>query len=125
MWRRPRSGRSSRTPGSRRHPSGRPVPGRTSCAPRRTRSSRATSSKPSPCPGRLYVFALIEHTDRRIRILGVTAHPTTSWVVHAACNLVMDLQDAGCQARYLIRDRDVKFPGMLDTILADAGIEVV
>ncbi|MER7569486.1 integrase core domain-containing protein [Streptomyces sp. NPDC097941] len=74
---------------------------------------------------RLYVFALIEHTDRRIRILGVTAHPTTSWVVQAARNLVMDLQDAGCQARYLIRDRDGKFPELFDTILADAGIEVV
>jgi putative transposase len=74
---------------------------------------------------RLYVFGLIEHTDRRIRILGVTAHPTTSWVVQAARNLVMDLQDAGCQARYLIRDRDGKFPELFDTILADAGIEVV
>jgi putative transposase len=74
---------------------------------------------------RLYVFALIEHTDRRIRILGVTAHPTTSWVVQAARNLVMDLEDAGCQARYLIRDRDGKFPELFDTILADAGIEVV
>jgi transposase len=74
---------------------------------------------------RLYVFALIEHTDRRIRILGVAAHPTTSWVVQAAKNLVMDLQDAGCQARYLIRDRDGKFPELFDTTLADAGIEVV
>jgi len=74
---------------------------------------------------RLYVFALIEHTDRRIRILGVTAHPTASWGVQAARNLVMDLQDAGCQARYLIRDRDGKLPELFDTILADAGIEVV
>jgi transposase InsO family protein len=74
---------------------------------------------------RLYVFAFIEHTGRRIRILGVTAHPTTSWVVQAARNLVMDLQDADCQARYLIRDRDGKFPELFDTILADAGIEVV
>ncbi|MGI3229953.1 integrase core domain-containing protein [Streptomyces sp. GTA36] len=37
----------------------------------------------------------------------------------------MDLQDAGCQARYVIRDRDGKFPELFDTILADAGIEVV
>ncbi|WP_435864209.1 integrase core domain-containing protein [Streptomyces mirabilis] len=74
---------------------------------------------------RLYVFAFIEHIGRRIRILGVTAHPATSWVVQAARNLVMDLQDADCQARYLIWDRDGKFPELFDTILADAGIEVV
>jgi transposase InsO family protein len=37
----------------------------------------------------------------------------------------MDLQDAGCRARFLIRDRDGKFPGLFDAILADAGIEVV
>ncbi|MFD4554278.1 integrase core domain-containing protein [Streptomyces sp. NPDC058469] len=55
----------------------------------------------------------------------MTAHPTTSWVVQAARNPVMDLQDAGCQARYLIRDRDGKSPELCDTIPADAGIEVV
>ena len=37
----------------------------------------------------------------------------------------MDLEDAGCQARFLIRDRDGKFPGLFDVILADAGIDVV
>ncbi|WP_055495744.1 integrase core domain-containing protein [Streptomyces sp. TP-A0356] len=74
---------------------------------------------------RLYVLAVIEHTNRRIRILGSTAHPTASWVTQAAKNLVMDLEDTGCRARYLIRDRDGKFPKLFDAVLQDAGIEIV
>jgi putative transposase len=74
---------------------------------------------------RMYVFAVIEHTSRRIRVLGATAHPTASWVTQAAKNLVMDLEDTGCRARFIIRDRDGKFPAMFDAILADAGIGVV
>ena len=74
---------------------------------------------------RLHVLAVIEHASRRIRILGPTAHPTASWVAQAARNPVMDLEDAGCRARFLIRDRDGKFPGPFDAILADAGIDVV
>ena len=37
----------------------------------------------------------------------------------------MDLDDAGCQVKYLIRDRDGKYPAPFDAILADAGITVV
>jgi transposase len=74
---------------------------------------------------RLHVLAVIEHASRRIRILGATAHPTASWAAQAARNLVMDLEDAGCRARFLIRDRDGKFPGLFDAIPADAGIDVV
>jgi transposase InsO family protein len=74
---------------------------------------------------RLYVLAVIEHASRRIRVLGATAHPTTSWVTQAARNLVMDLEDAGRHARFLIRDRDGKFPALFDAVLADAGIQVV
>ena len=37
----------------------------------------------------------------------------------------MDLEDAGSRARFLIRDRDGKFPGLFDAVLQDAGIEVV
>jgi transposase InsO family protein len=37
----------------------------------------------------------------------------------------MDLEDAGCRARFLIRDRDGKFPELFDAVLKDAGIEVV
>src|SRR5258705_1467708 len=74
---------------------------------------------------RMYVLAVIEHTTRRIRILGATAHPSTSWVAQVARNLVTDLEDAGSNARYLIRDRDGKFPALFDAVLADAGIKVL
>jgi putative transposase len=74
---------------------------------------------------RLYILAVIEHASRRIRILGATAHPTAAWLIQAARNLVMDLQDAGSTARYLIRDRDGKYPALFDAILADSGITAV
>ena len=73
----------------------------------------------------LFVLAAIEHATRRIRVLGATAHPTAAWVAQAARNLVMDLQDAGSQARFLIRDRDGKFPALFNEVLKDAGIEIV
>jgi hypothetical protein len=37
----------------------------------------------------------------------------------------MHLEDAGCQARFLIRDRDGKFPAPFDAVLKDAGVTVV
>lgn len=74
---------------------------------------------------RLYVFAVIEQASRRIRILGATPHPTAPWVTQMAKNLVMELEDVCSQARFLIRDRDGKFPALFDAILADAGIEAV
>ncbi|WP_248963579.1 transposase [Sphaerisporangium perillae] len=74
---------------------------------------------------RLYVFAVIEHSTRRIRILGSTAHPAAQWVVQLGRNLVMDLEDVGSRAWFLIRDRDSKFTAAFDALLADAGLKVV
>ncbi|MDW6063978.1 integrase core domain-containing protein [Streptomyces sp. FXJ1.4098] len=73
---------------------------------------------------RMYVLVVIEHSSRRIRILGATAHPTASWVIQAAKNLVMDLEDVGCRARFMIRDRDGKFPVLFDAVLKGTGIKV-
>ncbi|MEU7856401.1 integrase core domain-containing protein [Nonomuraea sp. NPDC049141] len=58
-------------------------------------------------------------------MLGTTPHPTAAWVSQVFKNLVMDLQDAGCRAHYLIRDQDGKFPALMEEILADAGIHTV
>ncbi|MFE2182846.1 integrase core domain-containing protein [Streptomyces sp. NPDC059455] len=74
---------------------------------------------------RMYVLVVIEHGSRRIRILGATAHPIASWVAQAAKNLVMDLEDLDCRARFMIRDRDGKYPALFDAVLKDAGIDVV
>jgi transposase InsO family protein len=73
----------------------------------------------------MYVLAVVEHATRRVRILGATAHPTATWVAQTARNLVMDLEDADCKVKYLIRDRDGKYPALFDSVLTDAGISVV
>jgi transposase InsO family protein len=73
----------------------------------------------------LTVLAVIEHRTRRVHVLGVSAHPTAAWVTQVVRNLVMDVQDAGSNITYLIRDRDVRYAAGFDTVLADEGIKVV
>jgi transposase InsO family protein len=72
-----------------------------------------------------HVLAVTEHASRHVRILGATAHPVTDRVVQQARNPVMDLEDAGVSARFLIHDRDASFSAAFDQALADAGIEVI
>jgi putative transposase len=72
-----------------------------------------------------YVFAVIEHASRRIRFLGLTAHPTAEWTTQIARNLVMDLQDTGATVKYLIRDRDSKFTRAFGAVFESEGIGIV
>jgi transposase InsO family protein len=72
-----------------------------------------------------YVLAAIEHATRRIRILGVTQHPTGAWPAQQARNLVMDLGAQAHHVKFMIRDHGSNFTAALDAILADAGIRTV
>jgi hypothetical protein len=74
---------------------------------------------------RLYVFTVIDHSTRHIRVLSPTAHPTADWIVHLGRNLLMHLEDAGSKARFLIPDRDAKFTATFDAPLTGAGVKVV
>jgi transposase len=71
------------------------------------------------------VLGVIEHATRRIRILGVTLHPTGEWTAQQARNLVMDLDEQADRVKFMIRDRGSNFTGAFDAILADAGILTV
>jgi putative transposase len=72
-----------------------------------------------------FVLAVIEHATRRIRILGVTQHPTGAWTAQQARNLLMDLGEQAHRVRSMIRDRSSDFTAAFDAILADAGIRTV
>ena len=72
-----------------------------------------------------YALTVIEHASSRVRVLGATTHPVTHWVVQQARNLVMDLEEAGVRARFLIHDRDASFPAVFDQVLAGADISVI
>ena len=74
---------------------------------------------------RAYVLAVIEHATRRIRILGVTQHPTGEWTTQQARNLIMDLGEQAHRVKFMIRDRGSNFTAAFDAVLADAGIRTV
>ena len=72
-----------------------------------------------------YVLAVVEHASRRIRILGVTAHPNNAWVTQQARNLLMDLGDRAEAVKFLLRDRDTKLTAAWDAVFTAAGIRTI
>jgi len=68
---------------------------------------------------RLYVLVLFSIGSPRIEYLACTSNPSSAWMLQQARNLLMDLDDGGRQARFLIHDRDTKVAARLRRRLGD------
>jgi hypothetical protein len=65
---------------------------------------------------RLYVLAFLSIGSRRIEYVAVTSKPDTAWMLQQARNLLMELDDRQQPVRFLIHDRDAKFPQAFDAL---------
>ncbi len=74
---------------------------------------------------RLHVLFFLEIGSRRVHYAGCTRHPSTAWVVQQARNLAWQLQDEGRGLKFLLRDRDAKFPAAFDAVFRSEGLEVI
>ena len=74
---------------------------------------------------RLYVLVFLSLATRRVEFVACTANPDTAWMLQQARNVLMELDDRGRRVRFLIHDRDKKFPRAFDAIFAAEGISVI
>lgn len=74
---------------------------------------------------RLYALAFLEHHTRKLRITGVTAHPTAQWALQQARNLASDLDSRVESLRFLLRDRDRKYTVSFDAVFAAEEMKVL
>jgi putative transposase len=74
---------------------------------------------------RLYVLAFISISSRRVEYFAITNKPDTAWMLQQARSLLMELDDHDRQVRFLIHDRDAKFPHAFDSLLESDGVKVI
>jgi hypothetical protein len=74
---------------------------------------------------RLYVLVFIDLDTRLLRVAGVTANPVASWVTQQARNLSFELSERTIPVKFLIRDRDCKFPRSFDEVFCADGVRIV
>jgi transposase InsO family protein len=74
---------------------------------------------------RLYALVFLSVGSRRIEHFACTAKPDRTWMLQQARNVLMELDDRGRQVRFLIHDRDAKFPAAFDALLGSEQIKII
>jgi putative transposase len=73
---------------------------------------------------RLYVLFFVELGTRRVHFAGCTPNPSGAWVTQQARQLTWTLAERQEPLRFLIRDRDQKFPESFDRVFQSEGLEI-
>jgi transposase InsO family protein len=74
---------------------------------------------------RIYVLVFLTIGSRRIEYVACTSKLDTAWMLQQARNLVMELDACKRQVRFLLHDRDAKFPRAFDALLGGEKIKVI
>jgi putative transposase len=74
---------------------------------------------------RLYVLVFLSIGSRRVEYFACTSKPDTAWMLQQARNLLIALDDRDREVRFLIHDRDAKFPRAFDALMATEKIKVI
>ena len=72
----------------------------------------------------LYVLVFLHIGTRRLWLSPATRRPDTAWMSEQAKGFLAHAQSANHLATIMLRDNDVKYPPVFDTVLKSAGIEV-
>jgi putative transposase len=73
----------------------------------------------------IYVLFFIEVGSRRLHFAGCTTNPDENWVSQQARQIVWNLETRTPSLRFLIHDRDGKFPTSFDTVFRSEGYKVI
>ncbi len=73
----------------------------------------------------LYVLFFIELGSRRVHLAGCTLNPTSAWVTQQARHFSWTIQDERVPVRFLIHDRDTKFPITFDTVFTSEDVVII
>jgi putative transposase len=71
------------------------------------------------------VLVFLSIGSRRVEYVCCTSKPNTAWMLQQARNLLMELDDRDQPMRFLIHDRDAKFPRAFDALLEGENIKVI
>lgn len=72
-----------------------------------------------------YVLFVMELTTRRVQIAGLTPHPPAAFMPQCAQQLTDPFAGFLLGKRYLLYDRDTKYPHGFDGLLKDNGVEPI